>query len=218
MKIKIICTWLLVLVVTFAYVFAQKPVPVVASSSATPEDEIFYDEEGNRLYLNTIVTETTQTAIVTNEAGEEIANASINTEENIAYLDGKLLSPEEFMEIKTLAYKDPGQTIDLYEPFGVKYSYAGTRKGSIWLAKAGVIAIATFIVAMSPGTTWYAAWAAATAVAGMSNNAYYKMHIYYGYSGSYIYVKRVTTFYKDSARTQKLYGPMTSYQKKGRYY
>ena len=86
------------------------------------------------------------------------------------------------------------------------------------MAKAGVVAAAAGIAAIAPGIGWQAAWGAASGVVGTTNTVYYKMHIYYGYSKDYIHVKRVITFYKDSARTKVLYGPITGYQKKGKRY
>lgn len=218
MKLKKLFIWLLAFMITFAFVFSENSSQVAAADLNTTEEEFVYDEDGNKLYLETVITEHNQTAIVTNEMGEEVVNFSLNTQENSAYLNGEKLTDEEFSDVKALEFSPPTQTIDLYEPYGVRYSYAGTHRGSLWLARAGVVAAAGAIAAIVPGIGWKAAWGAAGGVIGTTNTVYYKMHIYYGYSKDYVHVKRVITFYKNSARTQVLYGPVTAYQKKGNRY
>lgn len=209
---------------------------IQASTSSYSEDlshyntEYGFDNEGNKLFATKYSEGSVETAIVTDETGKEVAKFSLDTKKNEAFLNDKKLTSEEFNNIKSLALEPNNNNFQVSNKKNIQgfsaaaatskvtYKYAGTHNGSLWVIKGAAAAAASVLLVIVPGINWKMAIAAANGIIGVTGTVYYSMSISYGYSPGYVHVKRSITFYKNSARTQKLYGPMVSYQKKSDQY
>lgn len=194
--------------------------PQNLTSASEVQQEFIYDENNEKLFLEKTEDNGITTATVTNESNEVVATFSLDKNTNEAYSNDTKLSAEELEQTKMLASatvnEDTISKNNEIQPMAAKaltYSYDGTHTGSLWVVKAGAAAAAAAIAVLVPGMGWSVAWTVASSITSSTGTVYYSTKMYTAFDSNYMYTKRVTTFYKNSGLTNKLYGPVTASQK-----